>query len=52
MSIVVSVKVHDGLVLGAESMTQLWGSDAQGNSGIVKTFEHAQKLFQLGTWGC
>lgn len=48
MSIVVSVKVHDGIVLGAESMTQIFGSDAQGTVGVVKTYENAQKLYQVG----
>src|SRR6266550_8895796 len=48
MTIVASVKVQDGIVLGADSMTQLWGTDAAGNAGLVKAYDHAQKLFQLG----
>ena len=49
MSIVASVSVHDGLVLGAESMVQIWGQmGPQAPSGVIKTYENAQKLFQLG----
>ena len=49
MSIVASVSVHDGLVFGAESMVQIWGQVApQGPSGVIKAYENAQKLFQLG----
>ncbi|MFQ5874863.1 MAG: hypothetical protein ACE5JL_13855 [Dehalococcoidia bacterium] len=47
MSVVASVKVHDGIVLGAESMTQIWGSDPSGAAGIIKTYQHAQKLYQI-----
>lgn len=48
MSIVASVAVHDALVLGAESMVQIWGKGEQGQSGVIKTYENAQKLFRLG----
>lgn len=47
LTIVATVKVHDGIVLGADSMTQIWGTDAKGNSGLVKAYDHAQKLFQV-----
>ena len=47
MSIVACVKVYDGLVLGAESMTQLWGQPTPGASGFVKAFSNARKLFKL-----
>lgn len=47
MSIIASVKVHDGLVLGADSAAQMVGRDAAGNVGTIKAYEHAQKLFQL-----
>lgn len=49
MTIVASVKVHDGIVLGTDSMTQVFGTDAAGNSGFVKAYDHAQKLFPLGS---
>src|SRR2546428_1682097 len=29
-------------------MSTIFARDAQGNVGVVKTYEHAQKLFQLG----
>ena len=48
MSIVVSVKVYDGIVLGAYSQAQILGKDAQGNVGVIKTYSNARKLFQLG----
>lgn len=47
MTIVASVKVHDGIILGADSMTQLWGSNAAGQTGVIKGYEHAQKLYQV-----
>jgi len=48
MSIVACVKVYDGIVLGSESMTQLWGQPTPGTSGFVKAFSNARKLFRLG----
>ena len=47
MSIVASVKVHDGLVLGADSMTQIIGKDEAGKVGFIQNFQNAQKLFQF-----
>lgn len=47
MTIVASVKVHDAIVLGADSMTQLFGDTPTGQ-GWVKSYDHAQKLFQIG----
>ena len=48
MSIVASVKVYDGIVLGAESMTQLIGEIGPGQLGLIKTYPNAKKLFQIG----
>lgn len=48
MTICASVKVRDGLVLGTDSMAQIWGRDAQGKRGAVKTYGNARKLFQVG----
>jgi len=48
VSIVASVKVHDGIAIGADAMSTILGRDAQGNVGVVKTYEHAEKLFRLG----
>lgn len=47
MSVVATVKVYDGIVLGAESMTQL-SQNVGGQQQWVKSYENAQKLFQLG----
>jgi hypothetical protein len=48
MSVVACVKVYDGIVLGSESMTQLWGPTSPGATGFVKAFSNARKLFKLG----
>jgi len=48
MTICASVKVRDGLALGTDSMTQIWGQDAAGNRGVVKTYGNARKLFRIG----
>lgn len=48
MSIVASVKVLDGIALGADSMTQIWGSHpVTGVVGMIKSYQHAKKLFQV-----
>lgn len=47
MTICVSVKVRDGLVLGTDSMAQIWGQDDTGNRGVVKAYSNARKLFQI-----
>ena len=49
MSIVASVKVYDGIVLGAESMTQIYADVPERGQQLVKAYEHARKLFQLAT---
>ena len=62
MSIVVYVKVSEGIVLAADSMATIEGElvDADGKvqRGVLKTFEHAKKVshladYQIGTlsWG-
>lgn len=62
MSVVVVVKVSEGLVLASDSATSLIGEreDPQGNKqrGIVKVYNNARKLLQIGdfpigllTWG-
>lgn len=62
MTICVSVKVSEGLVLAADSTAvvqgQLLGHDGAMHSGILKTYEHARKLshvkdYPIGTlsWG-
>ena len=47
MSIVASVKVYDGIVLGSDSKTQLRGFDQHGQRTYIQTFNHARKLFQI-----
>jgi hypothetical protein len=48
MSIVVSVKVFDGLVLGADSQTQVFVPGPSGVMGsFVKAYGNARKLFPL-----
>lgn len=47
VTIVASVKVHDGIVLGADSMTQLWGDVQPGVPQFLKAYDHAQKLYQI-----
>jgi hypothetical protein len=49
MSIVVCVRVYDGIVIGSESMTQLYGQVAgQAQPQFLKSYSHARKLFQIG----
>ncbi|MGA3294386.1 MAG: hypothetical protein ABSE45_10445 [Candidatus Acidiferrales bacterium] len=52
MSIVASVKVYDGIVIGAESMTQLF-ANVPGNPQpvCIKAYSHARKIFQVGKLG-
>lgn len=47
MSIVASVKVQDGIVLGSDSATQIWGGTSKGQQGVLKVYENAKKLFPL-----
>ncbi|MBA7683996.1 hypothetical protein ES703_92384 [subsurface metagenome] len=49
MTIIASVKVRDGVVLGTDSMTQIQATiDEQGNKAVIKTYSNAKKLFQIG----
>lgn len=47
MTIVACVKVYDGIILGADSATQIMGKDPQGNMAVLKTYQNAKKLFQF-----
>jgi len=61
MSVVVVVKVSEGVVLAADSAATLMGSInglMEGQQGVLKTFYNAKKLLQIGdfpigvlTWG-
>src|SRR5204863_5776898 len=46
MTIVASVKVRDGLILGTDSMTQISAPTEQGPQ-LLKSYSHARKLFRL-----
>lgn len=48
MTIVASVKVRDGLILAADSMTQIYGASPQGQQQYLKGYENAKKLYRLG----
>ncbi len=50
MSIIASVKVCDGIVLGSDSATQIMGRDPQGNIGVLKVYENAKKLFKYNEY--
>lgn len=47
MSIIVSVKVRDGIVLGADGMSQIYIQDKQGRTGVAQTYKNARKLFEV-----
>lgn len=58
MSIVVAVRVGEGLVMAADSASTLQAAQPDGTTGVVKIFNHASKLLQLkdyptavATWG-
>jgi hypothetical protein len=48
MTIVASVKVRDGLILGTDSMTQISTNTATGPQ-VLKAYSNARKLFQITT---
>jgi hypothetical protein len=48
MTICASVKVRDGIILGTDSMTQIWGKNPAGNLAAIKSYGNAAKLFRLG----
>ena len=47
MSIVASVKVYDGIVIGADSRIQVTGVKRGGQKAFFQTFNHATKLFPI-----
>jgi hypothetical protein len=47
LSIIASVKVYDGVVMGADSVTSITGSTPAGLQ-FIKSYRHANKLFQIG----
>lgn len=59
MTIAVSLKVHDGVVLAADSASTLYRSDPSGARGVINVYNTANKVFNLRkdlpigaiTWG-
>ena len=58
MSIVVCIKVGEGLVLAADSVTTLQAVNPEGVASVLNTYEYARKLSHIGdlpvgalTWG-
>lgn len=59
MTIAISIKVNDGVVLAADSASTMYGKDAQGNTGIFNVYDNANKVANLHkdipvgiiTWG-
>ncbi len=50
MTICVSVKLRDGIVLGTDSMTQIQAPASPGGAPVVlKAYQNARKLFRVGT---
>lgn len=47
MSIIVSVKVRDGIVLGSDGMTQIYAKGSGGTVGVAQTYSNARKLFRV-----
>ncbi len=47
VTIVASVKVRDGLVLGTDSMTQISAPTPEGGVQVLKAYSNARKLFQI-----
>lgn len=48
MTICVSVKTRDGIVLGTDSMSTVMLPDAGGQTVVAKTYNNARKLVQIG----
>jgi len=47
MTIAISLKVQDGIVLAADSASTLTGSIGQGMIGVVNVYENANKISNL-----
>lgn len=48
MTICVSVRVPEGIVLGTDSMSTVTVKDSEGVPYVVKSYPNARKLFQIG----
>jgi len=47
MTIAISIKVNDGIVLAADSASTIMGQGPTGNSGVINVYNNANKLFNL-----
>ena len=47
MTVGLSLKVHDGLVLAADSAQSMIGLDANGRSTVFNVYNNANKVFNL-----
>ncbi len=47
MTVAISLKVHDGLVLATDSASTLIGTDANGQTSVVNIYNHANKICNL-----
>lgn len=47
MTIAVSIKVHDGIVLASDSASSLMRINADGEQSVVNVHDHANKIFNL-----
>jgi hypothetical protein len=48
MSVVACIKVYDGVVLGADSATQIQITLPTGEVQFIKSYQNAQKIFRIG----
>lgn len=59
MTIAISMKVNDGIVLSADSAATIMGRDLSGREGVINIYDNANKIFNLRkglpigaiTWG-
>ena len=59
MTIAISIKVNDGVVIASDSATTMVARDPRGNIGIMNIYQNADKIFNLRketpvgaiTWG-
>ncbi len=46
MTIAITLKVNDGLVLAADSASTIVATDELGNAGVINVYNNANKIFQ------
>nr|MDO8115318.1 hypothetical protein [Candidatus Sigynarchaeota archaeon] len=59
MTIAISIKVNDGIILAADSAASIIGKDPAGKIGVFNIYQNADKIFNLRkgspigaiTWG-